>query len=148
MHEEDGILEKIRVRDVINTFFYAMDEMDQDLLSSILHEEFKIELNLIPPIRITGRSEWISTFGRLRQTMSASNHSVSNCHINIKGESASSMSNVVAYVRQTSEGSDVTRVRCIRYEDSFVRLKGRWLMTERRHLPVWQFEATTAPLAL
>ena len=126
------------IRTTAESYFFAADTQDAELMISCFADRFRFELQLDPTVVL-------STPDAIRRLLkgfvppAASNHALSNMKIDLTAEGATSVTHAVAYLWM-AEPQKVL-VRGLRYTDGWVKQKGEWRLASRIHQPRWQYEA-------
>ena len=128
------------IRSVLERYFNAVDRRDFSLLASCFTEDVMFELNLETRITLTGREALIARFGSMPRP-AASSHALSNTSILVTGDEAHAVTFAVVHAVLSAEPGGRILVRGLRYDDHLLRAAGRWRIAERKHNPLWQYEA-------
>jgi uncharacterized protein (TIGR02246 family) len=143
--ESEQVIQKARIRDVLEAYFYALDSGDEDALAACFTPD-------VEAIYQQGRPEERHHAGRdglLRQlTHSAAasdvrTHSGSSVHILLRGAAATATTHATATIVKEQQ----VTVRGLRYKDELALEDGEWRIRRRVHIPLWQYEVARAELA-
>ena len=136
--------QQLRIRGVLERYFNAIDRRDWDLLGACFTEDVAFELNLETVIRLRGRQALIDRMSSMPKPF-ASIHTLASTSILVEGDEATAVTFGTAQaVLDRVDGGKVL-VRGLRYDDRLRRVDGAWRIAERRHLPLWQYEAVSVP---
>jgi uncharacterized protein (TIGR02246 family) len=132
-------IDEVEIRALMDRYFHALDARDwpgfQDCFAeeavAIYHHGTGGELQLTGNKAITDGIR-----GRI-DSYAATVHANANVQVEIAGDRAKASTHAIANV--VLEGQVL--VRGLRYVDELERRGGRWLITRRTHIPMWQYEA-------
>lgn len=120
--------DRLDIQEALSRYAIHVDTGDAQRFSQLFTEDCVWAWEAIG-LRIRGRAQ-VRYLGEMvyRHTRGAQ-HAVSNVVIEVRGDSASAISQVAVLLSKT-EG--IYPVMVGYYEDSLVRVEGRWLIAERR----------------
>lgn len=139
---DKALWEQLRVRAVLERYFYALDGKDRAALESCFTDDVEVQYH-------TG------TAGQFTQTSAKTivdylmdnmvnyvcrTHVRGNSEVKIANDTASAVTHAVATL---VKGERIV-VRGIRYTDELVRISGEWRIRKRMHHPIWQHDTKMA----
>ena len=136
---ESTVLAKIVIRETIEDYLNFLDARDWSRVAACFAHDAQSRYNFEPEILHGGRgvADWV----RLRLNhYGATDHALSNLHIEVMGDVATCDSRVTASLYLEQGGERRISVRAIWYRDKLRRDGDRWLIVERVHEPQWQYE--------
>jgi hypothetical protein len=139
--------DRTAVRDVLERYLFGLDRRDYRGLASCFASDAQAEYLLsasAPPDRLNGVDEIVAFLQQI-EAFPVSTHALGNAEIRIDGDRATSDSLVTATLLSGDAVSGRIHVRGIRYADRFLRSTDGWLITHRRHTPVWQYDVVSHP---
>ena len=128
----EDLLAKQAIHDALVTWCRGIDRLDAALVSSVYHPDAVDER---PGFTLHGGEAGARTIPRLRDTTTATLHSISNELVTVRGDQADSECHFVArnlYTDGTMAES------CGRYLDRFERRNGEWKIAHRRVILEWR----------
>lgn len=138
-------LDKLAVRETVEDYLNFLDAKQWDRVAACFADDAQSRYNFEPTVLRGGNgvADWVRVrLGRY----GATDHALSNLHIEINGDLASCDSRVTASLLLDVDGAQRISVRAIRYRDKLRRATDRWLIVERIHEPQWQYEAPAQPM--
>jgi ketosteroid isomerase-like protein len=144
MHEL--LLEKVAVRETIEAYCHHLDAKDFDKIADCFTDDCRARYNHEPGELIGGAA--IAKFLTRVLSYGPTNHAVGNLVISVDGDQAHCCSQLIASLLHGDDVNGRVLVRAIRYTDRLRRVDGRWLISERLHEPLWQYDAVSQPLHL
>lgn len=143
MSAGQALLDRLAVRETIEGYLYCLDRKDWGGIAASFSDNARARYNLDPKIMVGGKA--IADFLHLVETYASTNHALSNLHIVVEGDHATSDSHVIATLHLGDHLTGRVLVRSIRYQDTLQRDGDRWVISERFHEPQWQFDVTSLP---
>jgi hypothetical protein len=135
---------RLAVRDTLDRYMACIDLTDWEGVAACFAPDAQSLYNNDPTVLIGGR-EVARFIQRAIAAYASTVHDLGNCRIEVDGASAHAASRALigVYLRETQTAS----IRAISYDDELHEIDGSWLITRRRHEPLWQFDApAVAPL--
>jgi ketosteroid isomerase-like protein len=147
MAKADAALDKIAIRETIEDYLNFLDAKDWDGIASCFTRDSQSWYNFEPDVLRGGRrvADWLR--GRVGK-YGATDHALSNLHIVLDGDIATCDSRLTASLLYEEGSEQRVAVRAIWYRDKLRREGDRWLISERRHEPQWQYDLPTHALRL
>jgi ketosteroid isomerase-like protein len=141
-------LAKLGVRETIEDYLNFLDAKDWEGIASCFSDDAKSWYNFEPQVLEGGSG--VANWLRARVgPYGATDHALSNLHIDIDGDLADCDSRLTAsLIYGAEDGKNRIAVRAIWYRDKLRRVGDRWLIYHRRHEPQWQFDVPSHSLHL
>jgi ketosteroid isomerase-like protein len=147
MTNAEAALDKVAIRETIEDYLNFLDAKDWDGIASCFSEDAQSWYNFEPEVLRGGRG--VANWLRARVgKYGATDHALSNLHIALNGDSATCDSRLTASLLYEKGAEKRVAVRAIWYRDKLRRERDRWLISERRHEPQWQYDVPTHDLRL
>jgi ketosteroid isomerase-like protein len=139
MSPDRTALDKLAIRETVEDYLNFLDAKDWDRVAACFADDAQSRYNFEPEVLRGGRgvAEWVRT--RLAG-YGATDHALSNLHIEVNGDTATCDSRVTASLLRAHGGERRIVVRAIWYRDKLRREGNQWLIAERVHEPQWQYE--------
>ncbi len=146
-------LDKIRIRDIINKYFFGLDRRDWDAVSSCFTSDARWESK---PETVDRSSETVVRNGikviieKLHKVeqFSATSHLATSQSIKIRGDTAAAETFAIAHCIFGPVDRGRIFVRGLLYVDELFRTAEGWRIQHRVHITIWQYEADTVPTGL
>jgi len=146
MTERSDVLERIRIREVLERYYYAHDYHRFDLLESCFTEDVKATY-LNGAVKTSNRAELMESMRSPASFAFAhQSHNTSHTNIEIVGSTATSDTLVVIFFAQGKAGAQIV-VRGARYLDKLRLENDEWRIYEREHRSLWQCQIPELALA-
>ena len=131
-------LDRLAVRNTLERYLVCLDRRDFPGLAACFTEDAEANFEVAPE-RLIG-AHAIVDFLRTIENYSASTHAWGNVSIVVQGDGAESDLFVVATLLRGPAATGRISVRGVRYQDRLVRSSGGWLIAERVHSALWQYD--------
>ncbi len=123
--------DKLAIRDVLNRYCRGLDRMDRLMAYSVFAEDAPAHYHDMYEGTGHGFIDWA---WHIHETMERHSHQVTNCLIELDGDSASSES-YVTVVLWTRAEDGMKEICCRgRYLDCWEKRDGQWLIIAREHI--------------
>lgn len=144
----DDSAERLAIRELVNRYFFAIDDRDEALLASCFTAEATAHYHkgFVTEVRLKNGGDIARFLLDRTSVYSATNHVASNMNIARHVDTARVVIHTVATCVVGSQGKVL--VRGIRYEDDLVREPDGWRIRHRVHIPQWQYEAAAVTPAI
>ena len=129
---------ELQVRHVVEGYFSAIDRGHSADLAGCFADNAiaTYQTGTKDEQRISGREEIVNQLQSILMRLGPSNHSISNMHVELNGDTA----NVTTFAVVQFLADGRVFARGLRYEDRVARRTEYWAITERRHYPLWQYD--------
>ncbi|ELP66522.1 nuclear transport factor 2 family protein [Streptomyces turgidiscabies] len=139
--DEHGLRDRMDLRQLVDTYAYALDRRMTELFASLFGEGGQLVLmrppgSLRAPYVLDGRDGWAKALAVL-DPCRVTTHFVGNHLVRLAGDSATGETYCLAHEIYPADGADRIRVRSIRYHDSYRRTNGSWLFARRELTIDW-----------
>lgn len=129
------------IRELIDAYAYCADSRDAKGQMALFTEDthffvFMDAKSPEPTQVINNRAGLFQAFDKLN-TYRATMHFNGQSTIKISGETATGITYCIAHHQTIEEGIQKLMIAYIRYEDSFIKQKDKWLFSERKLLADW-----------
>lgn len=135
----------------IDAYFAALDRRDFARVESCFGVDATATYDAMPGkpgVKLVG-ADVIANWLRVVESFSATSHARSSMRILVEGDDATADVLATAHLVKGDVDRGRVLVRGVRYKDRLRRQSaGRWVIVERRHEPLWQYELETQPRAL
>jgi hypothetical protein len=130
------LVDRVALRELVDAYAHAVDRRRPDLFAGLFHQDGRL---IVPhpggdghkPIVLDGRQGWEHAFAAVAP-FTVTSHFVGNHLVRLAGDSATAETYCLAHeVYGPQDGADRMQVRLIRYADTCVRHRGRWLFRTR-----------------
>ena len=141
------LLAKLQVRETIEDYLVCLDNRDWDGIASCFTEDSESLYNCEPQVIRGGKG--VAEFLHRITAYLATNHSLSNLHIEITADGAATCeSRVIAWCQFGDHRTGRISMRSIRYLDELVKVGGKWRIRKRLHEPYFQADVPSQSLLL
>ncbi|MDR7075749.1 ketosteroid isomerase-like protein [Neobacillus niacini] len=123
------------IRNLITTYCQSVDSWDKESFLSIWDKE---AVYMVPRGASNGKKEIAEMYDKITSAEQNHHHHVTNSKIEINGNSATGVSDVLYYRLIDGESTYLSG----RYYDEFCKSSGKWLIKRREFKP----QATISPL--
>ncbi|AEG50872.1 hypothetical protein Sphch_3262 [Sphingobium chlorophenolicum L-1] len=147
VNDSEALLHRLRIRETAERYFRHADTPDPVGVADCFTKNGVFRSATQTEMRLTGRAEIADGFDAFRR-WGRTSHMLANMHLVLDGHSAKGSMLGVSFVAGAAREGDPIRVRGLRYLDTWVVEDGEWLLAERVHEALWQFEATQMHLRL
>jgi hypothetical protein len=145
--DQDGLQHRLRIRETADRYFNCADLPDAGGVAACFAREGIFRSATQAEMRLVGRPEIERGFKSF-QKWGRSCHMIASMNVTLHGETATGALLGVSYVAGAAREGDPMRVRGLRYVDRWIIEDGCWVLAERVHEAVWQFETTQMHLRL
>jgi hypothetical protein len=130
------------MRRLSEQYFYAVDHNDGSAMAGCFSENCFYQVNVSPPVEMTGREQIRKTFSEPRRPglFLASNHALSHHTVSVDDDRVMGVTYAVAHLIMPGDEPRRIVVRGLRYDDEYVVEKGAWYISRRIHNALWQYE--------
>jgi hypothetical protein len=134
-------IERLRIRETAERYFFYSDAHDAAgvarcfALNGVFRSLTQIDMNLHGRAEIETGFQGFSAWGR-------SCHVIASMIVDVTGEEATAKLFGMSYVAGAAKEGDPIRVRGLSYADKWIVESGEWVIVERVHEALWQFEET------
>jgi len=135
------------IREIVGQYFAALDLRDPKLMAGCFSEDTVYKALDGEGGVYNGIADTVAVLMGVK-VFTATNHKASNVTINLKGDSADVVTFAIAHCLIGPIDSARILIRGLRYVDKFKRTPAGWRIAHRRHIPLWQYETASVPLAL
>lgn len=132
---------RLLIREAAEQYFYLADSHDAVGVAACFARDGVFRSATQTEMRQTGR-EAIEQGFRSYAKWGRTFHHISSMNIEIDGETAASKLFAISYVAGAAREGDPIRVRGLTYADRWIVEHGKWVLLERVHEAIWQFEET------
>lgn len=143
--ERAALYDRTLIRERLELYMSALDRLDRQLVIECFTEDAELEYDLKPE-RYVGGAHFFETLSRVFSAFSSTNHSISNSHVVVSGDTARVDSRAIAVL--VDKHSQRTSIRGVRYLDDLVRCGADWKIKRRIHQPLWQYDVDGAACVL
>jgi len=137
---DDGFFERLRIREAAERYFHCADSHDAAGVARCFAREGLFRSASQTEMRLQGRAaieEGFRGFAKMGRTC----HLISSMAIALDGKQASSRLLGVSFWPGAARPGDPIRVRGLAYNDRWIVEDGAWVIAERVHEALWQFES-------
>ncbi len=129
----DEVIAKTAIRDVLSRYCRGLDRMDKEMAYATWHEDgTALYVDMYDG---TGRGfvDWV---WKAHEPMECHSHQITNCLVEVAGDTATSESyvTVVLWMHPEASGERTEIVARGRYLDRWSRRDGRWAIDHRTHV--------------
>lgn len=138
-----AFLTRLEIKDVVERYFHSLDARDADLLASCFTEDVEARYHTGTPGEFgqTGSAGVVGYLVRNMDNYRLRTHGSANMHVTLL---APALAKCVTHAMAILWKRDRIHFRGLRYEDQFRLSDGEWRIFNRRHSPLWQFDADPA----
>lgn len=146
------LMERIRVRELIERYLSALDRLDFAALEQVFTEDADIRHHVKPEdlesgVASRGGAQWVEGVRRMAR-FASTNHTLSNAVIVVDGERARADARACAYLLDATTRPGTVHIRLVRYMDEFMLQHGEWRICKRRHIPLIQYSVPAAEIRM
>jgi ketosteroid isomerase-like protein len=135
------------VRRVLERYYVALDRGDCEAAGGCFARDAVARYDVPSgPCELRGRDAVVDFLRR--HLPPTSTHLVATQSIEVTGETARSLTFVVAFLKIDGVGGDTVAVRGLSYDDRLASTSDGWMIVERTHQVRWQFDAPSASLTI
>ena len=141
MNDHDAFLDRMKVRETAEVYFFFSDAPDpagvaqcfarNGIFRSVTQTEMFLQGRAAIEEGFRGFTKW----GR-------SCHALTSMHIELDGGTARTKLFATSTVAGAAKAGDPVFVRGLTYADQWILEDGRWVIAERVHEALWQFQST------
>jgi len=144
--DEATVIDRLMIRERLEMYLGSLDDKDWDGIASCFTDDCVAHYNHEPEAINGGQgvAKWLHRM----VAYDATNHSLSNVRIEMKGDRAVAHSLVIATLHQGIQGVGRVQVRAIDYVDDLVKKDGVWKIERRLHKPTMQYDALSQTMVL
>jgi hypothetical protein len=133
--DADGLVDRLALRELVEAYASGADRRSGVEVAALFTADGRLVVRLDPaddgPGAVRrGRAEIESAISTLRRYR-ATCHVIANTAASVDGDGATGRTGCVAHHVQGEPGAERDRVLYIRYDDTFVRFEGGWLIDTR-----------------
>ncbi|WP_330291275.1 nuclear transport factor 2 family protein [Streptomyces sp. NBC_00576] len=141
LRELRDLRDRMDLRQLVDTYAYALDRRTAELFASLFDEGGELVLvrpagSGRAPLVLDGRDGWARALAVL-EPCRVTTHFVGNHLVRLAGDSATGETYCLAHEIYPADGPDRMRVRSIRYRDTYRRTNGSWLFARRELTIDW-----------
>ncbi len=142
-------IERFAVRERMEQYCACLDRRDFDGVAACFTDGCEASFgagtsDADPLVGGKAIADWLRVLDNYRESV----HAVSHLSVSLDADGADVTSLLVATLIGGAERSGRAYIRGIRYTDRMVRQDGGWLISRRKHQPLWQYEALSQVPAL
>ena len=141
MDEPDTLIDRMRIREVADLYFFYCDAHEPENVVRCFAREGVFRSATQAEMALRGHAELEEGF-RSFTGYGRACHSVATMEINVTGQTATSRLFGTCFLSGAAKVGDPVFVRGLRYSDRWIIEDGRWVIAERVHEAFWQFEST------
>ncbi len=134
------IEDKIELRELVDTFSVMADKKEARKQTELFTEDATVEtyINGALVTKLHGRKEIGDTFENFLKNFNVVYHFNGQHLVSIQGDRATGTLYCMTYLFGKENGKRVKTTFGIRYNDEYVREKGKWLISKRTSFFEWQ----------
>ena len=143
MDTDEQLSDRLRVRETIECYFFAVDTKDKTALIGCFSADAEAQYHCMTPEHkaISGGVAIGEDIYASCSRFTCSTHGIANIRVDIDGEFAEAdtfaIANVVLNGHMLGRG--------LRYQDRLCRTPDGWRISRRKHTPIWQTAVAVAP---
>jgi uncharacterized protein (TIGR02246 family) len=141
MNGTESLMDRLRIRDTAERYFFCADSHDAEGVARCFARDGVFRSVTQTDMMLRGREQIVEGF-RSFAGWGRSCHLISSMDIALDGPAAAAKLFGVSYVAGQAQPGDPIRVRGLTYTDRWIVEDGQWLIVERVHEALWQFEET------
>lgn len=141
MDESDSLLDRMRIREVADLYFFYCDAHEPENVAKCFARDGVFRSATQSEMILKGREQLEEGY-RSFTAYGRACHSVASMEIHVDGQTATSRLFGTCFLAGRAEIDDPMFVRGLRYADRWIVEDGRWVIAERVHEALWQFENT------
>lgn len=145
--KRDPFLDRAKIRETAEQYFFFCDNHDPVGVARCFATDGVFRSLTQSEMLLRGRGDLEAGF-RSFTKWGRSCHLITSMNIVVSGETATSRLFAVSYVAGTAKVGDPILVRGLSYCDKWIVEGGRWVLAERVHEALWQFQNTLIPTNL
>ena len=135
-------IDRFNIRERLERYCACLDNRDYDGVAACFTDDCEASFgsgtdDADPLVGGKAIAEWVRVLDNYRESI----HAISHVSVIFEGAEADVVSMLVATLIGGTERCGRAYVRGIRYTDRMTRHEGGWVISRRRHQPLWQYEA-------
>ena len=143
----DFIRDRAMIRETAELYFFFCDSHESDGVARCFAEDGLFRSLTQSEMLLRGRRDLEAGFRNFTKWGRCC-HLITSMNIVLDGETATSRLFAVSYVAGAAKIGDPILVRGLAYSDKWIIEDGRWVLAERVHEALWQFQNTLIPTNL
>lgn len=141
--------DRLAIRELVEAYAYCADRRDAEGQMALFTEDthFVVFMNAkdpTPAMDLHTRQDLAPVFAALNQYDATTHFIGQSTILSLTGDTATGVAYCLAHHVTVADGKRRLMVASIRYHDSFVKLDGEWLFSERQLLVDWVDERPLA----
>jgi hypothetical protein len=145
--DAESFLARLRIRETAERYFFCADARAPVGVAQCFARDGRLTSRSEARLSFAGRAAIEAGFGAFPKS-ARSCHAIASMETLVDGDHATARLFAVSYVAGQAHPGDPVLVRGLRYEDRWIVEDGRWVIAERVHEALWQFQSTLIPTAL
>lgn len=141
MSDSDTFLDRMKIREVAELYFFYCDAHEPWNVVKCFAKDGVFRSATQADMALRGREELEEGFRGFTGYGRAA-HTVTSMEIIVDGETATSRLFGTCHLARRAAVGDPIHIRGLRYVDRWIVEDGRWVIAERVHEALWQFEST------
>jgi hypothetical protein len=139
--DPDTVLDRMRIREVADLYFFYCDAHEPENVVKCFSRDGVFRSATQAEMKLQGHAELEEGF-RSFTAYGRACHSVASMEIIVDGQTATSRLFGTCHLAGAAEVGGPIFVRGLHYVDRWIVEDGRWVIAERVHEGLWQFENT------
>lgn len=141
MADQDPFLDRMKIRETAELYFFYCDAQEPEKVVTCFARDGVFRSATQAEMSLRGRAELEEGF-RGFTAYGRACHSVASMEIVVSGQTATSRLFGTSILAGAAREGDPVFVRGLRYSDRWIVEDGNWVIAERVHEALWQFEST------
>jgi hypothetical protein len=141
MTDTERLLDRLRIRETAERYFFCSDTHDAEGVARCFTRDAIFRSETQKEMLLRGREQIVEGF-RSFAGWGRCCHLISSMDITLDGQTATAKLFGVSYVAGQAKPGDPIRVRGLTYTDRWIVEDDQWVIAERVHEALWQFEET------